>query len=220
MNDVELARRAEGGDLAAFTVLYQRYYRLAFNTACKLTRSREASEDVASDIFLKLAEGKWRLDPERTPQGDASGFVKCLAHFGAITYVYRRPIDNNAVENFDDDRSIYNRLSSPLPNPEKVLLQKEVRRRIHDAIAALPPQYRRVAIARYYGELTCPEIAAICGVQPTTIPSYLAAIRAKLRKALAGYARVPGKGTRQARGGYIRMDDQSARYQARQQEIV
>lgn len=218
MNDVELAARAERGDLAAFTTLYRRYHRLAFHTAYKVTRSREAAEDIAADVFLALAEGKWRLDPERTPGGEAGGFVKTLAYFRGLEHRYRRPLDNHTVENFDDAGSIYHRLTCRLPDPETQLLRAEVRRRIHETIDALPPQYQRVAVCRYFGELTCPEIAELIGVKAITIPSYLATIREKLRAALNGYATVRPKGSRQSRGGYIRHDDQRARYAERKRQ--
>jgi hypothetical protein len=63
----------EGGDTEAFAALYDRYCRLAYSVAHKLTGEKQAAEDLTQDAFLKVwrstTEGQRQdLDPLGGPQ--------------------------------------------------------------------------------------------------------------------------------------------------------
>lgn len=217
MTDYERAARAASGDIEAFTQLYRTYDPLIRNIAGGIVRDRRVVEEASSEVWYWLALGRWRLTPDATPpDGTLYGFIATIARHAAIkvqyrpTYIYRQKTD--------DDGRILHRLHAPTPDPERRLLRREVRQRIRELIGQLPPQYRAVAIARYLDELTCPEIAERVGVKAATIPSYLHNIREKFRAALADLVYIRPKGTRQSRGGYVRMEDQRARHARRRQE--
>jgi hypothetical protein len=59
-----------------------------------------------------------------------------------------------------------------------------------------------VAFLRYFEELSGPDIAAIVGVQASTIPGYFDKIRTRLRAALAGVCTLPPPG----RYGHVRYE--------------
>jgi RNA polymerase sigma-70 factor (ECF subfamily) len=206
MTDVDLVKRAAAGDMDAFGSLYERYYSVALETALRVTRSRAIAEDAVHELFLWLAEGRWRIDPAIVPaDGRVDGFVRTLARFAAFKVTYRvAAYARRAVENYDDDGSTLARLHSRFPNPETQLIEQELRDRLSQSLDALPPQLRRVAYFRYIEELCGPDIAERIGVTPGVIPSYLVTIRRKLRAALAGYITVPPASVGRGSGGHRR----------------
>ena len=218
MTDFELAQRAAAGDVAAFEQVYRTYDRLVRNIAKRFIRDRWLLEDAVGTVWVWLASDRWRLDPAATPpDGTLYNLVAMLARIAATKVRYRaRALDAHTLAAAEDEPARVARTRDP--DPETHLLQQEIRRQIDRAIAQLSPQYQLVARLRYFEELTCSEIAAVCGVKAATIPSYLHDIREKLRGALAGYVTVPPKGSRASRRGYQRNDDQRARYADRMKE--
>lgn len=55
MSDLELAKRAAGGDREAFRLLLERHYDTAYRVALRFAGSVEDAEDVAQDVCLGLA---------------------------------------------------------------------------------------------------------------------------------------------------------------------
>jgi len=205
MTDVQLAQQAMTGNHEAFEQLYRKYNALVHNSARRLTRSRHAADEVAAEVWFWLVDGRWRLDEAATrADGQLHGFVATLAMYAVRHRSYRPSIDQHTVANHDDDGSVLARLRSARPDPELRLLRLDIRRHVVEALRRLPPHHRRVAQLRYVDELTCREIATRIGVQTETIPGYLFAIRAQLRRALAPHIPLRPKGTRQSRGGHQR----------------
>jgi RNA polymerase sigma-70 factor (ECF subfamily) len=54
--DQELVARFRAGDAAAFTELVIRYQRPIYNAAFWVLRNAEDANDIAQDVFLKVAE--------------------------------------------------------------------------------------------------------------------------------------------------------------------
>src|SRR5947209_20460347 len=52
-SDLELARRARGGDESAFAEIVRRYGPRVFRVASRFFRRREQAEEAAQEVFLK-----------------------------------------------------------------------------------------------------------------------------------------------------------------------
>ncbi|MEO7192653.1 MAG: sigma-70 family RNA polymerase sigma factor [Vicinamibacterales bacterium] len=203
LTDAELVPLASAGDVGAFERLYHRYYAVAFGAALRYTASRTRAEDVASEVFLWLCEGRWRIDGSvALVEGRIDPFVRKLAHFASQKLSYRASVDRHTVRN-DEDGVLLLRLHARGPTPEAQLLRRELRRHLRGAIHSLTPRMRRVALLRYFHDLSGPDIAAAVGVLPVTVPGYLNVIRHHIRAELAGYLNIPGPSGR-SRGGHRR----------------
>jgi RNA polymerase sigma-70 factor (ECF subfamily) len=205
--DIDLAFRAQAGDMAALEALYRKHHDSAVRIAYGVTRSPTKAEDAAAEVWLWCLERRWRLDPEATrADGDLTGFIKTLAYFAAIKATYRSTVDRHTVDNLtsegEPDNNLLTRLHSTFPDPEAQLLRAELRRRLCGALDALPDHLRHVAYLRYVSELSGPDIAAIVGVQANTIPGYFDLIRKRLRVALEGVCTLPPPG----RYGHVRYE--------------
>jgi len=71
--------------------------------------------------------------------------------------------------------------------PEEIVLNKELRRKLQDAVLALPPHYRMVLILRDMEQLDTREVAEVMGISEDTAKMRLHRARISIRNALAGY---------------------------------
>ena len=78
--------------------------------------------------------------------------------------------------------------------PEEMVLNKELRSKLEDAVLALPKPYRLVLILRDMEQLDTREVAEVMGISEETTKMRLHRARVFLRNALAGYVqRAQGK---------------------------
>ena len=73
--------------------------------------------------------------------------------------------------------------------PEEMVLNKELRSKLEDAVLALPKPYRLVLILRDMEQLDTREVAEVMGISEETTKMRLHRARVFLRNALAGYVR-------------------------------
>jgi RNA polymerase sigma-70 factor (ECF subfamily) len=73
--------------------------------------------------------------------------------------------------------------------PEEIVLNKELRSKLKDAVLALPKPYRLVLILRDMEQLDTREVAEVMGISEETTKMRLHRARVFLRNALAGYIR-------------------------------
>jgi RNA polymerase sigma-70 factor (ECF subfamily) len=71
--------------------------------------------------------------------------------------------------------------------PEEIVLNKELRSKLEDAVLTLPPNYRLVLILRDMEQLDTREVAEVMGISEETAKMRLHRARVSLRNALAGY---------------------------------
>ena len=86
--DAELARRAAGGDGAAFVRLYDRYSTDVFATALAATGSVEEAADATQTAFLRILRWPPRLG---APDGDVVELLYALALGGPAERVHTHP---------------------------------------------------------------------------------------------------------------------------------
>ena len=70
--------------------------------------------------------------------------------------------------------------------PEEVVLNKELRSRLEDAVLSLPTHYRMVLILRDMEQLETREVAKVMGISEDTVKMRLHRARVFVRNALAG----------------------------------
>jgi len=77
--------------------------------------------------------------------------------------------------------------------PEEILLNKELRSKLEDAVLALPKPYRLVLILRDMEQLDTREVAEVMGISEETTKMRLHRARVFLRNALASYIQRSGR---------------------------
>ena len=172
-SDVALAAR---GDRDAFERLYRANSGRVFALCIRMVGDRPAAEELTQDVFVR-AWGK--LDQFR---GDAS--FSTWLHRLAVNVVLnaRKQQGRHRARHEEMDGENESLSQSGLPVPG-------MRLDLEAAIAMLPAGARRVFVLHDVEGYTHEEIAETLGVQPGTSKAQLFRARAKLRVALADFAR-------------------------------
>jgi RNA polymerase sigma-70 factor, ECF subfamily len=175
IDELTLAR-ARRGESSALTALVRHYQRPVYALCARLLvgRRAEAVDDVTQEAFIRICRGLGRF----TPEGKArlTTWILTVATrtcLNALRDARRAAAlaPATAAEAAPDD-------------PEQAALDREQRRRVEAAMAALPEEMRAVLVLRAYHDFDYDEIAAALGLEIGTVKSRLGRARAALREAL------------------------------------
>lgn len=183
----KLVEEARRGDAAAFRELVKRYQRRAYAVALGMLHDPDDARDMVQEAFLRVHRS---LD---SYTGDAQFFtwmyrivmnlcIDLLRKKRAEKVEFDDALANDEV---DDEAGIApKRLGF---DPQRALADKELRGRIHGALAKLTPAHRAVLIMREVDGLSYQEMADTVGVSIGTIMSRLFHARKKMQKLLMQY---------------------------------
>jgi RNA polymerase sigma-70 factor (ECF subfamily) len=181
VTDERLLERAASGDEAAFQVLYERYRDPIFRFAYRLLGSSEAAEDVTHDCFVSLIRRPRNFDPKR---GSLRTYIYAAARNLALK-LNTRARREAAIEEVVERPGILD-----LQGPMALVLDRELRAAIEEAVAALPPLQREALVLFEYEELPLSEISVIVGADVGAVKARLHRAREQLRRSLAPYFRI------------------------------
>ncbi len=171
MDETALIAASRRGDVAAYDQLVGAYQDRIYQVAYRVTGNPEDASDAAQDAFLKAFRSLGAF------RGAAafSTWLYRIAVNAALDIVRRRPpqapdpLDAVAVA-ADTDRE---------------LERRDLQRRIHQAIAGLPPDQRVAVVLRDLQGLSYTEMASLLRVPVGTVRSRLSRGRDTLRQMLA-----------------------------------
>lgn len=168
--ELEVIRRAQSGDAAAFEELVDAYQGVLYNLALRMTGNREDARDLTQTVFLKV----WR----RIADYDSK--------YRFYSWVYR--ITLNESLNWVTRRRRHEELSPLLPasdtTPDDAVHEMEVRSHIQDGLMQLTVEYRQVIVLRHFHDLSYQEIGDMLGVPEKTVKSRLYSARQQLGEML------------------------------------
>jgi RNA polymerase sigma-70 factor (ECF subfamily) len=164
--DLELVRRANGGDGDAFEALYRRHRDWVLRLAERYTGNRDDALDVLQDAFAHLF-GRF---PGFALTAELKTFLyPVVRHLALDRLRRRRPTVDVAT------------LADTLPAPPVTAADGDLAR----LVAALPATQREVLALRYADDLSLNQIADALGVPLGTVKSRLHAALCALRDRFA-----------------------------------
>lgn len=151
--DIELMERIASRNAEALRTLYERYGRVAFALAYRVTGEASGAEEIVQDAFVRVWDKADGFDAAKG--GNVRGWLLTIVHRRAIDYRRRehdRPPPNVPIDTMD------NVLAAPdvWKDVSATLLGENVR----DAMATLPDQQRRAIELAYFEGLSHGEIAS------------------------------------------------------------
>lgn len=154
--DEQLVARAQGGDQRAFELLVRKYQHKIIQLVGRLVGEADAA-DVAQETFIKA----WRAMNGFRGQ---SAFYTWLYRIGINTaknhlVARRRRPSNQDIDVGDAELFGHTEQMSDVETPEAVLLSEEIRKKISETIAGLPPDLRQAISLRELEGLSYEEIA-------------------------------------------------------------
>ncbi len=152
-----LSARACSGDRAAYAELYQRYVVKIYRYIYFKVGSRDETEDLTSQTFLKawdaIGDYEWRNHP-------FGAWLFRIAHNLVVDH-HRARRDHVTLD--DATPQLEGRTSRDALRPEQVLGEMITMERVRRAIGRLTEEQQQVLILRFFDELSTGEVAEIMG---------------------------------------------------------
>jgi len=181
-DDIELIKRSQGGDRAAYGEIVLRYQDRIYNLCARLLRHSSEAEDMAQVTFLKAYRNLENFQP----------------HAALYTWLYRIAvntcIDHQRRPFFE---SIFRRSAtgeefvldhpSSASSPEKNLENRQLQVALGKALGELSPKLRTVIVLKEIEGLSYEEIATTLEISMGTVKSRISRARDVLQNLLQGF---------------------------------
>jgi RNA polymerase sigma-70 factor (ECF subfamily) len=204
IDDAGLLRRMLAGDEDSFTLLYRRKHPAIYRFALHMSGNSGVAEDVTQEVFMTLIRDAKRFDPAL---GTLGGFLFGIAR----NHLRRRwdqdrgvvPLPGTAEEldammlshagrrnggssggNGNGNGNGNGHHVAPFPDHSDELVSRENIRRVRQAIATLPENYREVVVLCEMDEMSYEDAAAVLECPIGTVRSRLHRAKSMLTEKL------------------------------------
>lgn len=172
--DSALMLRYRDGDVAAFETLYRRHKDPLYRYLVRRSANRDTAEDVFQEVWAKIIKARSAY----RPTAKFSTFLYRVAHNCFIDHIRRnrRHDHSNTIE--ADSQPGHG------DEPDALADKAMARKRMHEAVLALPDEQREVFLLYEEAGLTLDVIARVTGVNHETTKSRFRYAVAKLKRQL------------------------------------
>jgi len=187
VEDRQLVRRAQEGDLTAFDVLIQRYQERVYATIYHMTSNHEDANDLTQETFVKAYKALTSF------KGDSGFFtwVYRIAVNKTINFLKQKKNRHNGFSlndldfNAEHDPDLVALVSDK--NPRRDMGLSELQEKLNEAMQKLSDVHRLVVTLHDVQGLSHEEIGKIMDCNPGTVRSRLFYARQQLQGSLADY---------------------------------
>lgn len=182
--DVALMLAFQKGDKAAFEKLMGKHYKRVFNIAYRFLSNREAADDLAQEVFLKVYKAASSYKPQAKFQTWLYQITKnvCLNELRK-----HRGQTVSLDETFAGDEGELTRQIADrhAVNPLENLEAQDIALIVKEAIETLPDNQRMAVILRRFENLSYEDIAKTMDCSLEAVKSLLSRAKENLKKKLA-----------------------------------
>jgi RNA polymerase sigma-70 factor (ECF subfamily) len=199
--DEQLMQAYREGNPRAFEVLLARHERKVWNFLRRSVGDPTAAEDLLQEVFLRVikAQAEWKGEAKFTTWVYAIARNLCIDHARRAVHRDARSLDAPTRANDETSETLHDRVADGARDAEGLASDGQVRARVDQAVAALPPDQREVFLLREVMDLPFAEIAAVVGAPEPTVKSRMRYALERLREALDDLQ--PGAPLRRPAGG-------------------
>jgi RNA polymerase sigma-70 factor, ECF subfamily len=183
------AEKADPSLILSFEELFERHHSMVFRLLYRILGDREEALDVSQEVFLNIYQKMGAF------KGDSS--LRTWIYRIAINRAYnrcrwwnhlrrRQTISLEEHLNAESRFSLLNTIKTTGQSPEEVLLLREERENLENALKKLPMKQRVALIMRDIEGLTYEEIAENLQVSLGTVKSRIARGREELKRQCGG----------------------------------
>jgi len=169
-----LFKEIAGDCQKSFNTVFEQYYERLLNYCIHYVRSRETAEEIVSDVFVKIWQGRKKLKNIQKPD----------------VYLFTSVRNNalNYLRTFSSGKVVYLEASQETilhwDDPEKELEKKEIRVKFQHAIESLPEQSKLIFRLVKEEGLKCREVAEILQISTRSVENQVFRAIKKLDKIL------------------------------------
>ena len=173
-----LIERCLAGDQQAWDQIVRQHWRKVFNLAYKFVGRHDEAEDLTQDVFLKIFKALHTFDRRANFQTWLISISRnlCIDHYRSV----RKERETMARDVDASQLTPASRGRSPLGELEQI----DLRQRIREALAELPPTLREAVVLRDLQEFSYQEIADKLHLPEGTVKSRINRGRLELARQL------------------------------------
>jgi RNA polymerase sigma-70 factor, ECF subfamily len=169
------------GDIAAFEILYKKYYIFLYLIAEHIARNPSDAEEIVSDVFVKL----WNIREKIDITTSIKAYLVKAVHNTSINYIERYKMRNKLTDSLDNDD--YRLLAWDSDYPLGQLYEKEIIDILDNGVKSLPDACRQIFILSRNDDMKYSEIADKLGISINTVKTQVKIALARLRENLKDY---------------------------------
>ncbi|KRE41202.1 sigma-70 family RNA polymerase sigma factor [Paenibacillus sp. Soil724D2] len=172
MEDKEVVKSANQGDLEAYSALVSKYSNAAYATAFSVIGDFHYAQDIAQEAFVSA----W----------SSRGMLKDSDKFGSWLFTITRRL---SIDWLRKRRAPLNTLSEAynIPTPvsvEEVIEINETKEKVWDALKSLDEKYRQVTVMYFISGFNSREISQFLGISLSAVESRIRRSKELLKKEL------------------------------------
>jgi RNA polymerase sigma-70 factor, ECF subfamily len=183
--DYELIRRAQAGDMGAFSELVLRHDRAVLALAARYVSNAEDAKDIFQEVLIKVYRGL----PGFQFRSEFSTWVHRITVNVCLSYRARSrarrhiSLDADQGDPENPDGSLHH-LASEAEGPDRQAANAQVTAMVQRGLGALSAQQRMVFVLRHYEGRSMKEIAQTMHCAEGTVKRYLFTATRRMRKEL------------------------------------
>lgn len=159
--DQFLLQQLTHNDQAAFTVIYQRYWKSLFREAMNVLRSQKEAEDCVQELFVSL----WKRRQTLSVSSSLKAYLQTAVRYQCIDRIEKDMIRGGYLEDFTNYLAAQQALSSI----EEELDARELAASIDQVMDKMPGKMREVFRLSRQEHLTHREIAERLNISEETV---------------------------------------------------
>lgn len=185
-SDLQLVKRVQAGDVAAFDGLILKYRERLFGVLYNLTSNREDASDLAQEAFIKAFQSINRF------QGQSAFFTWLyrIGINGALTHLRKNRLRSffsfEKLHDEDHVSEVINQLTDK-KSAERAAVISELQEKLNEALQKLSIKHRTVVTLHEIDGLSHEEIAEVAGCSVGTVRSRLHYAKQLLQAELKPY---------------------------------
>ena len=158
--DQVLLQQLSQNDQAAFTAIYERYWKILFREAMNVLRSQKEAEDCVQELFVSLWNRRQTLSIT-----SLRAYLQTAIRYQCIDRVEKDMIRGGYLEDF----TIYQEANQIMPSIEDELYARELKASIERVMDKMPDKMREVFRLSRQEHLTHREIAHRLQISEETV---------------------------------------------------
>ena len=170
----ELIVDIKKGDKKSFQKLYHNYYYKILNFSYKHLQSKEESEEITQDVFMKI----WKKRADLNEELSFDGLIFKIAKFAIIDRIRKKSKLPHTQEVGPENQPSYAPIEDELSFKELKLIYEEI-------IESLPEKRRQVYLMSRNEGLTHPQIAQQLNISIKTVENQMGAALKHIREKLS-----------------------------------
>lgn len=193
-SELRLIERARGGERTAFDLLVDMHKGRAFALAFHFTGNAEDAKDLLQEAFIRAYVN---IKNFRGGSNFYTWLYRILVNLCRDFWRKKRTrvkVLGDVPEPLSEEDEMPLEPVDNVPGPGKILLNKEIREMVDEAVNMLPERQKAVFILRHVQGMKLEEIAGVINCSESTVKVHLFRATKSLQKVLSPYLKPEGGG--------------------------